>query len=420
VEVDVYERWARAQARRAFPDLPARESQDATAGVIRVKRDPALRMAIEALCEPRRPHAAKPRTSRKPKPLARRKDLLDLFGDRALLEVVLRNSTQSLGAHVLGEVLEHTHVQFSRTSEEEYAHVDRKRLVTVDGRPIDAGTPLEDAGSVDAEDYAVLFELARRRAEQRGVPPTAPRLYDCLVLDEAQEFAALELALIGRSLAPAGSLVVAGDADQQTDASACFTSWEDSLRELGQSDYERAVLPVSYRCPPAVVAIARQLTGAAANERAATSRDASGAEPGSASASTPSAVPFVQFLNECHLGVWLVSELKELRQKDPNASVAVICRRALTARRLYGALHHANLGRLVADGDFSFRAGVNVTHVDQVKGLEFDYVIVPDASPATYPDTADARRALYVAVTRARHQLVLGAVAGQSPLLLLP
>ena len=72
------------------------------------------------------------------------------------------------------------------------------------------------------------------------------------------------------------------------------------------------------------------------------------------------------------------------------------------------------------DGEFLFRSGVNVTELDQVKGLEFDYVIVPDASPGTYPDTPEAHRALYVAVTRTRHQLLLGAVAGQSPLLELP
>jgi superfamily I DNA/RNA helicase len=47
-------------------------------------------------------------------------------------------------------------------------------------------------------------------------------------------------------------------------------------------------------------------------------------------------------------------------------------------------------------------------------------VLVPDASPGTYPDTPEARRALYVAVTRTRQQLLLAAVAGQTPLLSLP
>jgi superfamily I DNA/RNA helicase len=79
----------------------------------------------------------------------------------------------------------------------------------------------------------VLFELDRMKAAQRGKAPLPPPAYDCLLIDEAQELAPLELALIGRSLAPGGSLIVAGDADQQTDPTVCFSSWEQSMAELG-------------------------------------------------------------------------------------------------------------------------------------------------------------------------------------------
>jgi DNA helicase-2/ATP-dependent DNA helicase PcrA len=406
VEVEVFERWAGTQAREVFLDLPERESQDATAGVIRFKRDPALRLALRTLAEPRRTRGAPPpgpkRAARARKALARRRDLLHLFGDRSLVARVMANSVQPLGAHVLSEVLEHARVQFSRTTEQEFAHVvDKQRLRAIDGRPLDEGTPLQDAGSIDTEDYAVLFELDRLKAEQRGRVAVVPPLYDCILLDEAQELAPLELALIGRSLAPTGSLIVAGDADQQTDPTVCFTSWEQSMQELGCSEYDRVVLPVSYRCPPQVVSIARGLIG--------------GTAP---APETPA--PFVQALNECHLASWLIDELAQLTRRDPTASVAVICRVPSTARRLQAALRERNLGRLVLDGEFLFRSGVNVTELDQVKGLEFDYVIVPDASAATYPDTPEAHRALYVAVTRTRHQLLLGAVAGQTPLLSLP
>jgi DNA helicase II / ATP-dependent DNA helicase PcrA len=61
--------------------------------------------------------------------------------------------------------------------------------------------------------------------------------------------------------------------------------------------------------------------------------------------------------------------------------------------------------RLVLDQDFSFAPGVEVTLVQDVKGLEFDYVVLIDASAAHYPDTDAARRALYVGATRAIHQL---------------
>ena len=61
--------------------------------------------------------------------------------------------------------------------------------------------------------------------------------------------------------------------------------------------------------------------------------------------------------------------------------------------------------RLVADQDFSFSAGIDVTDVRQSKGLEFDIVILLDVTDASYPANDDARRLLHVAMTRAAHQL---------------
>jgi superfamily I DNA/RNA helicase len=75
------------------------------------------------------------------------------------------------------------------------------------------------------------------------------------------------------------------------------------------------------------------------------------------------------------------------------------------------------LASLALDGEFDFQPGISVTCVADVKGLEFDYAIVPDASGALYPDTPESRRALYVAVTRAIHQVWLSSVGNWSPIL---
>jgi superfamily I DNA/RNA helicase len=84
-----------------------------------------------------------------------------------------------------------------------------------------------------------------------------------------------------------------------------------------------------------------------------------------------------------------------------------VCRSPLRARRLVAALHARELpARLVFDGRFLAR-GVQVSTVEEVKGLEFDFIVVPDAGALDYPDDEASRRALYVAVTRARHQVVL-------------
>ncbi|HEV8324559.1 MAG TPA: ATP-binding domain-containing protein [Myxococcota bacterium] len=386
VEVRLYDHWAGAQARRAFRGLPRRESRDATAGVIRFKRHPALREALHELA------ARRPRIGRAA--------LLHLFGDRDLVEHAAAAAGGAIAAHVVEEVLEHAHVQFSNSAEDEYAHVDAERLQALDGASLDDGTPMEDAGTVDAEDYAVLFELDRLAAAAGGARPIAPRAYDCLVVDEAQELAPLELALLGRSLARGGTMIVAGDAGQQIDPTASFAGWERAMAELGVAAYETATLEQSYRCPPEVTALARRILDPAAPAGPAGGRAA-----------------LARFDDECRLAAELTDALRALFAHDASATVAVITRAPEGARRLAGLLRRGLTLRLVLDGDFQFQAGINVTHVQESKGLEFDYVVVPDASAAAYPDAPESRRALYVASTRATHQLLLAAVGRFTPLL---
>ena len=63
-------------------------------------------------------------------------------------------------------------------------------------------------------------------------------------------------------------------------------------------------------------------------------------------------------------------------------------------------------------------AGVTVlSSVRGVQGLEFDTVILPDATALSYPDTPADRRALYVALTRARRAVTLMAVGAPTTLL---
>ena len=405
VEVSVYERWALEQTRRAFPGMARRVSESATASVIRFKRDPALLRALEVIAARAVGRIDDARGARpRRKVSVSRGDLQHLYGDRELIALVLRASSDPIGAHGVAELLEHTHIQFSRPTEREYEHVDAARLRTLDGRSIDAGTPLEDAGSIDAEDCAVAFELDRLRAERLRSAAVSPEPFDCIVLDEAQEFAPLELRLIGRSLAPGGTLIVAGDADQQTDPAAFFGGWEQSMATLGASDYERVTLEVNYRCPPKVVRVAKGLITSAAVSRSATP-------------DTGPDAAFLEFINEAHLGAWTIDALRDVLRRDRRAAIAVICRGPATARRITRLLRHALDARLVQDGAFALDSGVNVTTVDQVKGLEFDYVIIPDASRTNYPSDPTSRRALYVAVTRSRHELALGSVTERTTLL---
>jgi DNA helicase II / ATP-dependent DNA helicase PcrA len=415
VSVQCYERWARRQARRAFGDIPRRESASSSSGIMRVKRAAALSELLRELARlpPGRIDDDEDAPPPATKAHAHRGDLQHLFGDAVRMRRLVHAAGISESA--IAEVLEHTHVQFLERSETAYAHVDAERLVSVDAQSLDAGTPDENAASIDSEDYAVLFELDRLRALHNGLRPTRPRRYDCIVLDEAQEFAPLELTLIGRSLARGATLVVAGDADQQTDPAAGFSGWRASMRALKATNYETVRLDIGYRCPPPVAAFARALRS---GQHAPVVFAGTGATPsGHGAPREPLAVSLLRFTEPGGLADWLVAEVAQLEEHDPSASVCIVARSRESARQIALALRGRVPCKLVLDAEFMFHRGADVTALDQVKGLEFDYVIVPDASANAYPATPEARRALYVAATRARYQLALASTSSPSPLL---
>ncbi|MBZ5709939.1 ATP-binding domain-containing protein [Nannocystis pusilla] len=402
VLVDTFERWVTGQARRLFPGLPRRLSETAGPGVRTFKRHPALRdvlprivagtPAMRDLAAGYREHATSLRDL-----------LLHLFGDRELLAEAAAAAPHELGPSVLRDVLAHTKIQFSATTERAMAHVDAGRLQTLDGRPIDAGTPNADADTLDVEDFAVLFALHRRISGGDRTAHGALSHYQHILLDEAQELAPIELELLGRAVAPGGTVTIAGDERQQVDASTAFPGWPAVLAELGRSDATTATLTVSYRCPPPIEDVARAVLDPAQRPRDLAHREH---------------VLVTRHDSACHLVAALADALLALQQDDPHVHVAVVCRHVETARRLHDSLERVVAARLVVeDGEFRFAPGVEVTTVQDVKGLEFDLVVVPDLDVATYPDRADARRALYVAVTRPLHRLWLASAGPPSPLL---
>lgn len=115
---------------------------------------------------------------------------------------------------------------------------------------------------------------------------------------------------------------------------------------------------------------------------------------------------------------FLSDVLKDLMAAEPLASVAVLTPNPTTSDLYFDGLQRAELPRLrrIRDGEFPFKAGIEVTEVSQVKGLEFDYVIVLDVDSTNYDDTPASRRTLHVAATRAVHQLWMMSVGTPSAL----
>jgi DNA helicase-2/ATP-dependent DNA helicase PcrA len=397
LEVETFDEWVVAQARRVFVDLPKRLSVNTSPVVTRLKRHPALREVLPDIVAGTPAMKAVGRGYHESK--GSRDALLHLFGDRDLLARVVEASAGALGPGAIAACVAHTRLQFTSTTEERYAHVDAERLATLDGRAIDDGTPMQDAGTMDVEDCAVLLEL-RHRA---GDPAPSSARYDHIVVDEAQELAPIELAALGRALAPGGAATVAGDDAQQIDETVAFVGWPSIMGELGGQAHERVTLASSYRCPSNVERLARLVVGR------------TGAESPPRDAEAP--IVWHRAASPCHLVSHTAAALTELRERDRRARIAIVCRHQESAERLYRQLERGFPVRLALGGDFDFLPGAIVTSVDEVRGLEFDHVIVPDASPGSYPEDPPARRALYVAMTRTMHQLWLVTPSVWSPLL---
>jgi DNA helicase-2/ATP-dependent DNA helicase PcrA len=312
-----------------------------------------------------------------------------LYTDPELHHVLTTESQGAIKNQMILDLIRHTKKQFEASSSDSYDEETR------DTKAVD-GVDLEEddyAGTLDVEDYAVLLYLMKKIhgiVIRKGKSVT--KLHH-LVIDEAQDLAALELKLLGQTLESDATLTVAGDAVQQSDTTVMFRGWDDALAMLDVGTVEETRLTTNYRCPRPVAELGHKVLGPLAPTAMPKSlRDGQD-------------VTISTFPNEGLAMIAISEALYHLMEKEHLASVAIICENEENAQRFYEGLANLDQVRLVTDGEFEFKPGIDVTDVSQVKGLEFDYVIIPDANLMYYPDTAVARRTLHIAITRAVHQL---------------
>jgi DNA helicase II / ATP-dependent DNA helicase PcrA len=388
VAVRTLDSWSRGAFQSLFATPPPRLCEETPPLVSRLKRHPALYHALR-----RRPHAA----GGPPPPWAQlRRELGDLMSDRGFLQGIVAAAGGELPSTAIAETLQHTRLQLTSPLALALRGIDPARTVALDGEAVDARTPDALAGTLDVEDLSILMFLRAWRSGGRG------RALSHLVVDEAEDVSLFELFVMGRQLGKARSLTVAGDEGQQTTSS--FGGWPEMLSALGAERAPVCRLETTYRCPTPVAQLAHEVLGPLA--------------PASPPRSGRRGIPVgrFDFPSDAHAHLFLAGAVRDLLEKEPRASLAVIARGPEVARALHRLLEDLPEARLVLDGDFSFRPGADITDVESVKGLEFDYVIVPDASATTYPATDESRRRLHVAVTRASHQLWIATVGTPSPL----
>ena len=311
-------------------------------------------------------------------------------------------------------------VEYSQAQQEEVEElpddVDKERFQAVDGQPLDDDSP---AGTLDLEDDALLLRLFQLK--YGGLEHSSGKgfvRYEHMVLDEVQDLSALEvktlISCVGiddKGRPPAGtkpSITMAGDVAQRLIFDNGFSTWQELLETVGLPGVQLQRLRIMYRSTAEVMGLSRAVLGPLmtsdseqeASRHGAPVRAFGFSEPGEA----------VAFLGEA---------LRSLLAREPTASVALIARHTGTADMFYRGLQRTDVPSLrrVQRHEFTFAPGVDVTDVTQVKGLEFDYVVILDATAAAYPDATEARHLLHIAMTRCAHQLWLIATGTPSPLI---
>ena len=128
-------------------------------------------------------------------------------------------------------------------------------------------------------------------------------------------------------------------------------------------------------------------------------------------------VPDVQLVETPQAAVSLIAARVEAFRASDHTSLAVLAKTQGQAKRLHKALADSGTkARLLEEGSTGFSTGVVICTPHLAKGLEFDEVIVPDASAANFATEMD-RNLLYVACTRAMHRLSVISVGEPSEFL---
>ncbi len=374
VQVRTFHEWASEVCARLFPRLPRRIRDYTPAVVSRLKLHPALGVALaEQVGRVDGPPTADQVVD----------DWASVLCQRAFLEDVL--AREAPGAFSPEQIARATAWNLERHEE----------LLAWRGREAGAEAAL------DEEDEALLLRAWQLRVGPLSGAGGRPLRYRHVAVDEVQDFSPLEIQVLLGCLDERRSITLAGDTQQHIVEEGGFTSWTEFLAELGLEGTEMNTLRVSYRCSRQVAEFATGLLGDLGEEPTA---------PPTVRSGPP--VELFRFTDHGACVAFLADALGELVAHEPLASVAI-----LTPSRELSALYYRGLGagevprlRQVEAQNFTFAPGVEVTEIEQAKGLEFDYVVLVEVSTTHFPDAPAARRRLHVGATRAVHQLWLTSV----------
>lgn len=219
-----------------------------------------------------------------------------------------------------------------------------------------------------------------------------------LFIDEAQDYSPFQFFVL-QQLFPSARMTILGDIHQAIYMHTLNSATLFSGEEVQTDNTEKIELHKSYRSTRQIVDFTRHLLVADL-----------AIEPFERDGEKPS---FVLCMDGQERDEKLPQMLSGLVGKE-YGTIAVICKTAAESAAMYELLSPAFDVQLATEHSYSYDSGIIVLPAYLAKGIEFDAVIIPDASAHNYEKSFE-QNLFYTACTRAMHELVLFAVGDKTP-----
>lgn len=255
-----------------------------------------------------------------------------------------------------------------------------------------SGNPIVlEKRAYDVYDLAALAYLYKRVKETDPI-----REAHHIVVDEAQDFGMMAYETLAYCI-PRCSWTIMGDVSQNIHFGFGLNDWEDLKQLVLTERYDHfGVLSKSYRNTVEISDYAQNILK-------------------HGSFSSYPIEPIIRHGNpvevkQCEDDKDLVNQtVKQLQQwqREGYDTIAVVCRTTEEAKQVsvelskYITIDESDLEKA------EFKQGIMVLPVDYTKGLEFDTVLVYNPSTTNYPEDDGHAKLLYVAATRALHELTI-------------
>lgn len=270
----------------------------------------------------------------------------------------------------------------------------------------------DDASLPENWDAICVYTLESLRQKELLYEDTSPYMYledkltrlktntqiKHLFIDEAQDYSPFQFFVL-QQLFPSARMTILGDIHQAIYMHTLNSATLFSGEEVQTDNTEKIELHKSYRSTRQIVDFTRHLLVADLE-----------IEPFERDGEKPS---FVLCMDEQERDEKLRHTLSGLVGKE-YGTIAVICKTAAESAAMYEQLSPAFDVQLATEHSYSYDSGIIVLPAYLAKGIEFDAVIIPDASAQNYEKTFE-QNLFYTACTRAMHELVLFAVGDKTP-----